>query len=224
MGSEPGSSFEVCLMSIWMPPDLWLGDLEPIVCGKLFKKCDLLWPWHSGSTLTYKALLLLSSPPLSLLKGYLGSHIFHKEPRAWNSLTFVWCLELHSTFHLYARIWPLKPPGGWKERSHYPLYRKGSHAGLPGVSHRYVAQLVFEYWFVLAPACPTHPPWWTICPSSPHRHSFFFFKLLIILKGVFASNLASLISFPRSPIETMPSLSAAFAPLWCHCELVLVPC
>lgn len=102
---------------------------------------------------------------------------FIKESRAWNSLTFVWCLELHSTFHLYARIWPLKPPGGWKERSHYPLYIKGSHAGLPGVIHRYVAQLVFEYWFVLALACPTHPSRWTICPSSPHIHSFFFFFL-----------------------------------------------
>lgn len=33
--------------ALWMPPDLWLGDLEPTVCGKLFKKCDLLWPWHS---------------------------------------------------------------------------------------------------------------------------------------------------------------------------------
>lgn len=30
-----------------MPPDLWLGDLEPTVCGKLFEKCDLIWPWHS---------------------------------------------------------------------------------------------------------------------------------------------------------------------------------
>lgn len=124
-----------------------------------------------SSTLTHNALLLLSSP---LLKGYLGSHIFHKEPRAWNSLTFVWCLELQSTFHLYARIWPLKPPGGWKERSHYPLYIKGSHAGLPGVIHRYLALLVFEYWFVLALACPTHPTWWAICPSSPHFLSFFF--------------------------------------------------
>lgn len=127
-----------------------------------------------SSTLTHNALLLLSSP---LLKGYLGSHIFHQEPRAWNSLTFVWCLELHSTFHLYAWIWPLKPPGGWKERSHYPLYIKGSHAGLPGVSHRDGPPLVFEYWFVLALTCPTYPSWWAICPSNPHIHSFFFFFL-----------------------------------------------
>lgn len=86
----------------------------------------ILTPFQAiSAVLTHNALLLLSS---SLVKGYLGSHIFHKEPHTWNSLTFVWCLELQSTFHLYAPIWPLKPPGGWKERSHYPpLHKRKSH-------------------------------------------------------------------------------------------------